>query len=150
MKWFKEGLSPHQTALAMIGAKRDQRILVVGAGSGPIAAEVSLVAGLNGRVLVVDRDPATQMVVEAAAARAGALVEFERAPSTMLPVDPEAFDIAVLHGELGVLTPDDARLATAEARRVLRAGGRVIVLERTSRPGLFERMRRAGSRARHG
>ena len=33
MKWFREGPSPHQTALAMIGAKSGQRVLVVGAGT---------------------------------------------------------------------------------------------------------------------
>jgi ubiquinone/menaquinone biosynthesis C-methylase UbiE len=137
MKWFKEGLSPYQTTLAMIGAKRGQKILVIGAGSGPIAAEVALVAGLNGRVLVVDRNPATQAAVESAAAKAGALIEFERASSSMLAVVPEAFDIAVLHEELGALSLSDARLAVAEARRVLRPGGRAIVMEKTSRPGLF-------------
>jgi ubiquinone/menaquinone biosynthesis C-methylase UbiE len=55
----------------------------------------------------------------------------------MLPVDPEAFDIAVLHTELGALSPGDARLAVAEARRVLRPGGRIIVIEKAPRPGLF-------------
>jgi len=145
MKWFKEGLSAHHTALAMIGAKGGQRILVIGAGSGPLAAEVSLVTGLNGRVLVIDREPATETAVESAAVKAGALVEFERAPATMLPVDPESFDIAVLHSELGALSPGDARLATEETKRVLRAGGRVIVMEKTSRPGLFGLIRLGGS-----
>ena len=142
MKWFKEGPSPHQTALAMIGAKSGQRILVIGAGGGPIAAEVALVAGLNGRVLVVDRDAASQAEVDAAAAKAGALVEFERASSLLLPLDPGAFDIAVLHAELSALSPGDALLAVAEAHRILRAGGRIVVLEKTSRPGLLGVFRR--------
>jgi ubiquinone/menaquinone biosynthesis C-methylase UbiE len=137
MKWFKEGPSSYQTALAMIGAKAGQRVMVIGLGCGPIAAQLARVAGLNGRVLVVDRDPAAEAAVESAAVKAGALVEFERASSSMLPVDAEAFDIAVLHTELSARSPEDGRLAVAEARRVLRPGGRVIVIEKSSRPGLF-------------
>jgi ubiquinone/menaquinone biosynthesis C-methylase UbiE len=137
MKWFREGASPYHTALAMVGAKAAQRVVIIGSGSGPVAAELARVAGLNGRVLVVDRDPATEAVVEAAAMKAGALVEFERASSSMLPLDAEAFDIVVLHGELSARSPEDGRLAVGEAHRVLRPGGRIIVIERSSRPGLF-------------
>src|SRR5687767_4696563 len=52
---FRKGASPHQTAIAMIGAKSGSRVLVVGAGDAAVAGEVALVAGLNGHVLVVDR-----------------------------------------------------------------------------------------------
>ena len=145
MKWFREGPSPYQTPLAMIGAKRGQRIVVIGPDSGPIAAEVALVAGLNGHVLVIGRDPAAQAAVDEAAAKAGALLQFEAAASTRIPVDPGSIDIVLLHSELGTLDPADARLAVAETRRVLRAGGRAIVMERTSRPGLVALIRgRAG------
>jgi len=137
MKWFREGASPYHTALAMVGAKAGQRVVIIGPGSGSVAAELARVAGLNGRVLVVDRDPAAEAAVEAAAVKAGALVEFERAPSSMLPLDAEAFDLFVLHGELSARSQEDGRLAVAEARRVLRPGGRIIVIEKSSRPGLF-------------
>jgi ubiquinone/menaquinone biosynthesis C-methylase UbiE len=140
MKWLKDGPSPHQTALAMIGAKRSDRILVIGAGCGPLAAELGLVTGLNGRVLVVDRDPAAQAAIEAAAASAGALIEFAPGASTAVAADPAAFDIVVLHHELGALSTADARLAVAEARRLLRAGGRLVVMERTSHPGWLARL----------
>jgi len=127
MKWFREGASPYHTALAMVGAKAGQRVVIIGPGSGPVAAELARVAGLNGRVLVVDRDPAAEAAVEAAAVKAGALVEFERAPSSMLPLDAEAFDIFVLHGELSARSQEDGRLAVAEARRVLRPGGALAI-----------------------
>ena len=77
MKWFKWGgqdQRPHQTALAMIGAKTGQRILFLGSDDGALAAAVALVVGgMNGRTLVLDPSPDAAAKVERAAAEAGAL-----------------------------------------------------------------------------
>ena len=101
--------------------------------------------GLNGRVLVGDRHPAAQAEIETAAANAGALIEFAAGASTGVPAGPGAFDIVVLHHELGTLPAGDAGLAVAEARRLLRAGGRLIVMERTASPGWLARLQGATS-----
>jgi len=137
MKWFREGPSPLRTPLAMIGAKAGDRVLVLGAGDGLLAGEVGHVPGLNGRTLVVDPDEGAGPRVEAGAAKAGALVEFERAPAAMLPVDPQTFDIVVLNNQLGAATEGHRPLICAEAQRVLRAGGRLVAIESGPRSGLF-------------
>jgi len=137
MRWFREGPSPFRTPLAMIGAKAGDRVLVLGAGDGDLAGEIGRVTGLNGRTLVVDQDPPAAGRVEAGAAKAGALVEFESAPVAMLPIDPGAFDIVVLNEQLGSAAEGHRSLICSEAHRVLRSGGRVISIETGSRPGLF-------------
>jgi ubiquinone/menaquinone biosynthesis C-methylase UbiE len=141
MRWFRSGPSPFQTALAMVGAKPGQLVLVIGAGSGQLAAEIALVTGLNGRTVVVSRERDAERTVEAAAARAGALVEFEAIASSTLAAAGDTVDIVVLQRQLGDSDIDRAALAS-EAVRVLRPGGRVIVIEGAepgTKPGLGRR-----------
>ena len=121
----------------MIGAKVGDRVAALGAGGGTLAAEIALVTGLNGRTLVVDPDAAAAQRIETAAAKTGALVEFDKAPLTMLPLDPGSFDIVVLNMPLGAAGEGQRPTICAEAHRVLRAGGRVVALERGPRPGLL-------------
>jgi ubiquinone/menaquinone biosynthesis C-methylase UbiE len=136
MTLFRKGLSPHQTALAMIGAKAGGAVLVVGAGDLGLAGEVALVTGLNGRTLVADPDPAAAARVETAAGQAGALIEFLRAPLAMLPLDADVFDIVVLPG-LAAQAPADRAAVVAEACRVTRPGGRLVIVASERRPGVF-------------
>jgi ubiquinone/menaquinone biosynthesis C-methylase UbiE len=134
--WFRKGLSPHHTALAMIGAKPGDRVLMLGAADPGLAAEVALVTGLNGSTTVCDPVATARANVEAAARDAGALVEFEDAPLTALPAADGSFDVAVL---LGTAPPagTHASAVCVEAMRVLRPGGRLIVIEGTKAGGFF-------------
>jgi ubiquinone/menaquinone biosynthesis C-methylase UbiE len=137
MPIFRRGLSPHQTALAMIGVKPGDEVLVIGSGDAVLAAELARVTGLNGRLLVVDRADGAQARIDAAAARAGALVEFEDAPPTMLPIDPDSYQIVVINNRLSSLNAADRADCCAEARRVLKPGGRLSVIDGARRPGMF-------------
>jgi len=140
MSLFRAGPSPHQTALAMVGIKPGKTAVVVGAGDGALAAELALITGLNGRTVVIDARETARSTVEMAARKAGALVEFETGDPTRLPVDTSAADVAVLNRLLG---PSGDRTAVAsEAVRIIRPGGRVIVLEGERRRGFLARLSR--------
>lgn len=134
MGWLKRGLPPHQTALAMIGARAGDQIMVVGAGAAALAAEVARITGLNGRTLVVDPDDAARERVERAAAEAGALVDFEVAAATSLPADADTLDIVVVEASDAAGGFDRSR--AIEILRVLRPGGRVVV-RRPAKRGVF-------------
>ena len=67
--------------------------------------------------------------VEAAAQRAGALVEFAAATPASLPVEAESVDVVVLAMGMGSLSEADRSRAVDESMRVLRPGGRTIVVE---------------------
>jgi SAM-dependent methyltransferase len=137
MRLFKRGLPPHQTALAVIGAKAGQSAIFFGARNPPIAAEVGRITGLNGRTVVVDEDAAAGRAVDRAAGKAGALVEFVNAPLSAVPNDAGQFDVAVIVAGLAARR-DDARLAICrEAYRLIRPGGRVIIVEERARGGLL-------------
>jgi ubiquinone/menaquinone biosynthesis C-methylase UbiE len=136
MALFKKGLSPHQTALAMIGAKPGSTVLVIGASDLELTGEVAAVTGLNGRTLVVDPDPGAAAKAEEAGGKAGGLIEFQRAPLAMLPLDAETFDVAVLPG-LAASAAGDRPPVVAEAFRVTRPGGRIVIVAREKRAGVF-------------
>jgi ubiquinone/menaquinone biosynthesis C-methylase UbiE len=121
--------SPWRTPLAMIGAKAGDQVIVIGAGDGRLAAEVALVTGLNGRLLVVDASQAARARVDAAAARAGALLEFTATDPTALPAEEQTFDVAVLHMVLAGLSDATRVAAAGEVYRVVKPGGRLVVLE---------------------
>jgi protein-L-isoaspartate O-methyltransferase len=121
-----------EQALLMIGVAPANRVLVVGAGDGQLAAALARVTGLNGRTLVIEPDPAAQARVESAAAEAGTLVEV----ATDRPAEPvanEPFQIVVCER-----IPTDAPAAIApaltDACTVLRPGGRLLVIEELSTP----------------
>ena len=161
--WFRKGLSPHHTAIAMIGAKSGDQVLVVGAGDPELAAEVALVTGLNGTTTVCDPDASARARVETAAREAGALVEFANATPASLPAGDASQDVVVLMNVADTVTQVDPALVLEHALRVLRPGGRVIVVDGARSSGLFRssggaarlpaqtiltRLEQAGTRAR--
>ncbi len=128
LQWFRKGLSPYQTPLAMVGVKSGDQVVVVGAADVELAAQLALVTGLNGQTMVVDRD-GERTRVDAAAAEAGALVEFSGGLLTALPLDADSTDVVVMALGLATLTADDRARGLHEVMRVLRPGGRAIVIE---------------------
>ena len=120
----------------MVGARPGDSVLFCGAGRPDLAGAVGAVTGLNGQTTVVDRQEGAAKRIAAGAKDAGALVDFEHAPLTMLPFDAGQWDAVVLPEGLAVLR-DQATAILSEAVRVLRPGGRLVVVDRVSRPGLF-------------
>ncbi len=124
----------------MVAARAADTVAVLGApgpAAAALAAEIGLETGLNGRTLVIDVGTEARARVEAAAAKAGALVEFEWAPVTMLPLDTATFDVAVINRQLAALDGHNRVACCQEALRVIKPNGRVVVIEGVRRPGLF-------------
>jgi len=136
--FLRSGPSPHQTAVAMVGVKPGGTAVVIGAADGGLAAALADITGLNGRTLVIDPDPEAETRVAAAAAKVGRLVDFECAPWTALPVADAEADVSIVNCQLAsVHTGRDEILA--EAVRIIRPGGRVVVIEGRPPKGLFAR-----------
>jgi SAM-dependent methyltransferase len=139
LKWFRQGGSVHQTAMAMIGPKAGDRLLVAGQADAGLVAELARVTGLNGQTTVACSS-AVRQSVEAAASKAGALVDvLELGPADHSPVPPGVteLDIVVLALDLGAMGMDARLDAARDAIRVLRPGGRLLLVDTPRRTGLL-------------
>ena len=119
----------------MAGLKLGSRVLQV-AGDGELIAAMAAAVGLSGRACALVPAPGDAAVFERAAARAGVLIEIEVAPSTALPYESDAFDVVTFKDALGAMRPNQRVPSLQEAARVLRVGGRCLVIEQSVRGGL--------------
>jgi ubiquinone/menaquinone biosynthesis C-methylase UbiE len=120
-------------AVTMTGVKLGDRFLSLGVGDPRLIAALATKAGLTGRACAADGDQARVPAAAAAIEREGALVEVTHAPGYALPFDAGSFDVAVARDTLSAMPPNDAIHAASEALRVLRGGGRLVVIEAARR-----------------
>lgn len=120
-------------AVTMTGVKLGDRLLAIGIRDPKTIAELAARAGLTGRACAVDDDAQRASQGAAAIEREGALVEVTHAPAFSLPFDGGSFDVAIARDLLSTLRPDEQARIAADARRVLRGGGRFLVMESTKR-----------------
>jgi len=129
----------------MAAVKLGDRFLSVGLRDIPLIAAVAAKSGLTGRACAVDADETRVAAAGEAIEREGALVEVTRAPFGMWPYDEGSFDVAVIAHLLPSLTPDVRAGCMTAVLRVLRPGGRAVVIEPAPRGGLAALV--GGSRA---
>jgi SAM-dependent methyltransferase len=144
MRLFNSGPSPHQTAVAMVGAKPGDAVLCIGCEDPDLIAEIAHGTGLNGRSVAVDSDPAAAARIDEAARRAGALVDFVLAPPfAQFPDVGANFDVVIVRRPLAVLSASDRAATAALASRLVRPGGRIMLVQGTRQSGfLFSRTAR--------
>jgi arsenite methyltransferase len=105
-----------------------ERVLDIGSGPGFLAHEMAQDVGPGGRVDGVDPSDSMLAIARGQEPAAGAgSVEFQRGDALSLPFPDASFDVAVSTQVLEYV--DDVAGALAEARRVLRPGGRLLVLD---------------------
>lgn len=119
----------------MAGVKRGTRLLAVGVRDPRLIAQLATKAGLTGNTCVVDDDEARLAKGAAAIEQEGALVAATRAPFGMWPFDDGSFDVAVIADLLPALAADTRERCVAEVLRVLRPGGRALVIDPAPRGG---------------
>lgn len=108
-------------------------VLDVGAGTG---ANLPYLAGAA-RVVATEPDPAMRRRLAAKVAAQALPVEVDQAPAEALPYRDASFDAVVF--TLVLCTVADPDRALAEARRVLRPTGRLVVLEHVRGDGRLAR-----------
>jgi ubiquinone/menaquinone biosynthesis C-methylase UbiE len=131
--------NPYTLVVGMTGVKMGDRLLQVGCAHGARLGAVAAKVGLSGRAAVVVPDEPSAERARKGAADAGVLVDVDVAPATRLPLDDQAFDLAVVDdtaGILGTMRAEDRVAAVRELVRVLRPGGRVLMIGATPRGGI--------------
>ena len=119
---------------ARIAVEAGRDVADVGAGTGSTSLEL---ARAGARVVAVDGDPA---VLSIARRKAGAdAIEWRLGLAGELPIETESVDAVVMTLLLHHLDGDGKRAALAEARRVLRPGGRLVIADWGAPDGLVQK-----------
>lgn len=138
-------------AVAMSGVRSGERVLQIGTGQPGITGALAAKAGMNGHAaaVVLDADAARRAVKSAE--QAAALIEVHVAPFEALPFDTGSFDVVVIHnvGAFGALAGEPRTAAVRECHRVLRLGGRAVVIEPGTRAGIRALLRRVPKAVEH-
>jgi demethylmenaquinone methyltransferase/2-methoxy-6-polyprenyl-1,4-benzoquinol methylase len=112
-----------RTAVRWSGVKGGDAVLDCATGTGDLAIAFKKSVGPNGRVVGTDFTPE---MIELARGKAPDIT-FEVGDVTAMPFDDDSFDIASI--SFGIRNVGDPAKGIAEMARVVRPGGRVIVLE---------------------
>jgi ubiquinone/menaquinone biosynthesis C-methylase UbiE len=145
---FLKRQDPHALVVSMTSVKMGDQLLHVGCADGARLGAIASKVGLSGRAVLVAPDEAAAARGRKGAEAAGVLVEVEIAPTTKLPVEDDAFDLAVVDdtgGLFGALRAEDRTASVRELARVLRPGGRVMLIGAVPRGGLGALLARAPS-----
>jgi SAM-dependent methyltransferase len=133
--------------VAMAGVRLGERVLQIGVDDPKVIGLIAAKAGMSGTAACVVPDEAAARRARSGADDAGVFVEVAVAPfGSPLPHDSGAFDVAIVHSASGVLAALDAAARATllrEVGRVVRPGGRAIVIEPGTRTGLSSLLRGA-------
>lgn len=122
-------------AVRLSAAKEGDRVLDCASGTGDLALVFKRKVGASGRVVGTDFCPEMLESAPAKAEKAGLQVEFQVADAMDLPFAANSFDVASI--SFGIRNVDDPVKCLKEMARVVRPGGRVVVLEFGQPTGVF-------------
>ena len=140
--------NPYLLVVGMTGVKMGDRLVQIGCGHGGRLGALTAIVGLSGRAAAVVPDESSAARARKGAADVGAFVEIEVAPPARLSFEDGSFDLAVVDdttGVLGSLRAEDRVASVRELFRVLRPGGRVVLMGTAPRGGLGALISRAQS-----
>ena len=124
-----------RAAVRLSGAQEGSAVLDCATGTGDLALAFKRKVGTSGRVMGTDFCKEMLDNAPAKAAREGLQVEFQVADAMDLPFADDSFDVASI--AFGIRNVDDPVKCLKEMARVVRPGGRVVVLEFGQPTGLF-------------
>ncbi len=116
----------HEWMISSVALQRGETVLEVAAGAGDLGFDAATRIGESGRLIMTDFSPAMLDVARRRGAELGhGNVEYHVMDAQKLELDDESIDRILCRFAL-MLMPDPPA-ALAEARRVLRPGGRVVL-----------------------
>jgi demethylmenaquinone methyltransferase/2-methoxy-6-polyprenyl-1,4-benzoquinol methylase len=124
-----------RVAVRLSGAKPGDAVLDCATGTGDLALAFKRAVGSSGSVMGTDFNAGMLSFAPAKARAAGLDVTFEVADAMKLPYGDARFDIASI--SFGIRNVDDPKVCLSELARVVKPGGRVVVLEFGQPGGLF-------------
>lgn len=133
-------------AIAMSGVRMGERLLQIGVDTPAVTGLLAAKPGLSGNSSIVVGDEATAEKARRAVAETSASVDIHVHALSSLPFGDASFDLVVINNRSGdTLSAPTASSMLADCRRVLRSGGRVVVIGKGSASGLAALFPRKGS-----
>jgi SAM-dependent methyltransferase len=123
----KSSLEP--LPVAMSSVRMGERALQIGVDDASLVGAIAAKVGLSGHAAVAVADERDAEKARRAAATAGALVDVIVAPLDALPLPADGFDVIVIHPARFAQPLGAAPGLVREAYRVLRPGGRLVIVE---------------------
>jgi SAM-dependent methyltransferase len=118
--------------VSMTGVRMGERFLQIGCDDRELLAGLAAKVGLSGTAAVATLDDESAKRAAAVGVKVGALIDVRPIAGDSLPFDSDQFDMIVVDDTRGSFTglSQLPRLSyLREARRIVRAGGRVEVVE---------------------
>ena len=119
--------------LSRAGVAPGDDLLDVGTGPGYLALAASKLVAPGGTAIGIDASPEMIDGARMRAERAHSEAEYRVATAESLPFDDDAFDVVVSRLVFHHLPGDVKTQALAEVARVLRPGGRLLIVDLASR-----------------
>ena len=137
MTWWLRKQSGESLAVSMAGVRLGDRLLVIGCRDPGLIAQLAAKTGLTGRAVAIDQRDTIVAAAADVAAHEGALLETFTAPLDALPVDGDAFDVVIVRDVFPHIDAVARAGCLVEAHRVLRPGGRCLVIDGSAKKGIF-------------
>jgi SAM-dependent methyltransferase len=148
MNPFSRGADPFPLVVSMTGVKMGDRIAFIGCAHGARLAAIAAKVGLSGRAIAYVPDESAAARVRKGAEHGGVLVDVDVTRPARLSAEDDAFDVAIVDdttGLLGTMHAEDRVATIRELLRILRPGGRVVILGAAPRGGFGAILTRAQS-----
>jgi ubiquinone/menaquinone biosynthesis C-methylase UbiE len=140
--------SLREAILRLVQPRPGEAMLDVGCGTGTLAIAARRLVGAAGDVVGADASPEMVAGAQRKARRAGVQATFVEALTQALPFPDKRFDLVTSTLMLHHLPRPVRAAALSEIRRVLKPGGRLLVVDfassSTEQGGFFHRLHRHG------
>ena len=119
----------HRAVVELAALRAGERVLDVGCGPGSLAIALKSSVGPTGPVHGIDASPEMIEVARRAASKAGVDVNFQVGLAEAIPFPDGTFDLVVSQLAIHHLPDDLKPSAFAEMHRVLKSGGRCLIVD---------------------